>query len=441
MKGLSPTRFLELTDPVTWLTQNTGWIPFPYEAQILQDHNLRLRVIHKSRQIGVTTTISHEAAWRAATTPNRLVLIVSPSLRQSKVPMDTIHALLDTIPKLDHQIIRKNSTEIAFRNRSRILSLPNNPDRLRAYSATDIYLDEAAHFLNDEPVMRAIQPMLIATQGSLTIISTPFGKRGLFWDYYQRATNMQSLDATVRAYDLCPSTISPLITTADLEREKQMLTDFEFRQEYLGEFLEEVDVYFPIDLITPCVNPALESLDRAQPGKSFFYGIDFAKQRDETAVIILEKVKQLNGSNKLIVRQWFTWARMDYTDQIGRLSQLHKKLRCQKCKADQSGVGEAIIENLTQAIPTAEGTVFSAPTKIELAGRLRTVFEQKRLEIPNDPKLIMQINSLRYEISKSGNLLFKAEDKDRVHDDYLWALALAVSAASEPELVIQPLFD
>jgi len=441
MKGLNPSRFLELTDPVTWLIKNAGWGPFPYEAEILQDHNLRIRVIHKSRQIGITTTISHEAAWKAATTPNRLILIVSPSLRQSKVPMDRIHALVDTIPELDHQTIRKNSTEIAFRNGSRILSLPNNPDRLRAYTATDIYLDEAAHFLNDEPVMRVIQPMLIATQGPLTIISTPFGKRGLFWDYYQRIANMQTLDATVKVYDLCPSTISPIINTTDLEREKQMLTDLEFRQEYLGEFIEEVDVYFPIDLITPCVNPALEPFVRAQPGKSFYYGIDFAKQRDETAVIVLEKAKLPDGSTKLIVRQWFTWARMDYSDQIGRLSQLNRILHCQKCKADQTGVGEAIIENLKQAIPTAEGVLFSAPTKIDLAGRLRATLEQRRLEIPNDPKLIMQINSLRYEISKSGNLLFKAEDKNRIHDDYLWALCLAVSAASEYELVIKPLFD
>jgi phage FluMu gp28-like protein len=265
--------------------------------------------------------------------------------------MDKIHALLDTIPELDDQINRRNNSEITFRNGSRILSLPNNPDRLRAYSATDIYLDEAAHFLNDEPVMRAINPMLIATQGTLTIISTPFGKRGLFWENYQRATNNQSIDPTVKAYDLCPSTISPLITKAHLERERQMLTDLEFRQEYLGEFLEEVDVYFPIDLITPCVNPALQPLDRAQPQKSFYYGIDFAKQRDETAVIVLEKAKQPGGSSKLIVRQWFTWAHMNYSDQIGHLSQLRKQLPCQKCKADQSGVGEAIIENLKQAVP------------------------------------------------------------------------------------------
>jgi hypothetical protein len=43
----------------------------------------------------------------------------------------------------------------------------------------------------------------------------------------------------------------------------------------------------------------------------------------------------------------------------------------------------------------------------------------------------MQINSLRYQVSKAGNLLFESSEKEGVHDDYLWALALACYAARE----------
>ena len=46
-------------------------------------------------------------------------------------------------------------------------------------------------------------------------------------------------------------------------------------------------------------------------------------------------------------------------------------------------------------------------------------------DFPNDKKLIMQINSLRYQVSKTGNLLFESPEKEAVHDDYLWTLALA----------------
>ncbi len=59
--------------------------------------------------------------------------------------------------------------------------------------------------------------------------------------------------------------------------------------------------------------------------------------------------------------------------------------------------------------------------------------------LPNDKKLISQISSLRYEVSKVGNILFKTDD-ERVHDDYLWRSPLAVYAAREQSLVVKDLF-
>mgnify|MGYP001052739534 CR=1 FL=1 len=43
----------------------------------------------------------------------------------------------------------------------------------------------------------------------------------------------------------------------------------------------------------------------------------------------------------------------------------------------------------------------------------------------------MEINSLRYQVSKTGNLLFESSEKEGVHDDYLWAFAFACYAARE----------
>jgi hypothetical protein len=51
-------------------------------------------------------------------------------------------------------------------------------------------------------------------------------------------------------------------------------------------------------------------------------------------------------------------------------------------------------------------------------------FSLRCIRLPNDKKLIMQINSLRYQVSKTGNLLFESSEKEGMHDDYLWALAL-----------------
>jgi phage FluMu gp28-like protein len=425
-------------DPVEWLDAETGFKAWPYEAEILSDHTLRLRVVRKSRQIGITTTIAHEAIWKAYTIPERLVLLVSPSDRQSKIVMTRIQAVVNSNPRLHERVTRKNTSELWLDNKSAILSLPNNPDRLRGFSATDIYLDEAAHFLNDEPVMAAIKPMLIATKGRFTVISTPFGKRGLFWDQYRLATDQKGLEPDVKAYDLYPSTISPLISEEDMERERLNLTEMEFRQEYLGEFIEEVDVYYPLDLIKPCVDPTLKLLERGDPAKTYIMGVDFAKQRDETVVIILGREAK---NRTLVIQHLAAWSHMDYSDQIGRIGELNKRFKIGSCAADQTGVGEAVIEDLKRVVPNAKGIVFSVTSKTEMAAGLRTLFEQRRIRLPNEKKLIMQINALRYQVSKAGNLLFESSEKEGVHDDYLWALALACNAARETPLVVKDLFD
>jgi len=69
--------------------------------------------------------------------------------------------------------------------------------------------------------------------------------------------------------------------------------------------------------------------------------------------------------------------------------------------------------------------------KLELASGLRVLLEQKKLKIPNNKKLIMQLNGLHYQVSKTGNMVFESPEKDKLHDDYLWALVLVVLECDE----------
>ena len=109
--------------------------------------------------------------------------------------------------------------------------------------------------------------------------------------------------------------------------------------------------------------------------------------------------------------------------------------------AGRREVGVNLVEDLKRVVPNCQGVIFSIQTKTDMAAGLRALFEQKRIRIPNDKKLIMQINSLRYQVSKTGNLLFESPEKERVHNDYLWALALACYAGREEPLIVQDLFS
>jgi phage FluMu gp28-like protein len=120
---------------------------------------------------------------------------------------------------------------------------------------------------------------------------------------------------------------------------------------------------------------------------------------------------------------------MNYTEQIARIKQLSQLFEVKYAAVDQTGVGEAVLEILKQTLPYTEGVIFTRDTKVQLTTSLRLSLEKKKLALPNDPKLIMQMNSLRYTFSISGNLLYRPPESEKIHDDYLWALALAVYAA------------
>ncbi len=231
-----------------------------------------------------------------------------------------------------------------------------------------------------------------------------------------------------------------------MKRERINLTELEYKQEYLGEFIEQVDTYLPIDLIMTCVDSTIVfselpekgsfGLAHGEQGASYYLGVDFAKQRDETVVIFLER--SLEGI--LWLRHLSAWSKLDYSDQLGRIGQLTKQFPITHGYADQTGVGEPILEDLKRIVPSVKGIQFTQNSKVDLASGLRSLFEQKLIRIPNDRKLIMQLNGLRYQVSKTGNLLFESPEKERLHDDYLWSLALAAwsaikGLASSPDAV------
>ena len=106
--------------------------------------------------------------------------------------------------------------------------LPPSNDALRGYSADLAVLDEAA-YMQDE-VEIALRPMLAASQGRLVMLSTPWGRRGFFYDAWTRGEEWER--HCVPAYDV------PKITLPWLLRERKAMPDHAFRQEFMVEFVD-----------------------------------------------------------------------------------------------------------------------------------------------------------------------------------------------------------
>ena len=97
-----------------------------------------------------------------------------------------------------------------------------------------LIIDEAARVSN--ALYYSVRPMLAVSQGRLVVMSTPFGKRGWFFDEWENGTSWERTRVTAEE---CPR-----ITQEFLDEERTALGPRWYRQEYFCSFEETVDSVF-----------------------------------------------------------------------------------------------------------------------------------------------------------------------------------------------------
>jgi hypothetical protein len=203
-----------------------------------------------SRQSGKSTVTAAMAFHEAMFFAGSLVLLLSPSLRQSqelfRKVTDLRNKLGDPVPAKEESALR-----VEFRNASRIVALPGTEETVRGFSGVSLLVvDEAARV--PDPLYFAIRPMLAVSGGRMVCLTTPFGKRGFFFEEWTSENDWQRVKVTASE---CPR-ISPEF----LEEERKSLGDWWFRQEYLCEFTETSGQYFATELIEAAFSDEVEPL-------------------------------------------------------------------------------------------------------------------------------------------------------------------------------------
>jgi phage FluMu gp28-like protein len=111
---------------------------------------------------------------------------------------------------------------------------------------------------------------------------------------------------------------------------------------------------------------------------------------------------------------------------------LFRLLRLRQLKRaciDATGLGAQLAERAAERFEwKVEPITFSGPMKEELAFGLRADFEERRLRIVRDEKLVADLRGIKKEVTESGNIRFLGESGDS-HCDRFWAKALRQHAA------------
>lgn len=218
-------------DPAAWAAEVLGWVPDATQADMLQ-HVERQALACCTRQWGKTQTCATKVAHRALYLGG-LTVIVSPSGRQSGEMLARVRDVLkraDAGPLVGDGI---NEHSVVLPSGARVVGLPCDHRSNRGFSDVGLLVvEEAAYILDDEDyhAIGAFQTICTRPPRERWMISTPYGKRGFFYDAWRAVDGSQRV--MVRAED-CPR-----ISREWLDAERARLGARAFSQEYGCEFLD-----------------------------------------------------------------------------------------------------------------------------------------------------------------------------------------------------------
>lgn len=228
-------------DPVVFAEQ-AGLSPDPWQADVLRSTAPRVLLLC-SRQSGKSTVSAVAALHQALYRPGSLVLALAPALRQSQELFAKIGAAYRTAGR-PVPAAAENRLSLELENNSRIVCLPGSEKTIRGFSGVSLLLvDEAARV--EDSLYYAVRPMLAVSGGTIMMLSSPYGKRGVF---YKEWTGGEGWERYQVKAGYCPR-----ISSGFLEEERQALPERVYRQEYECSFEELEDQLFGYDVVEQAI--------------------------------------------------------------------------------------------------------------------------------------------------------------------------------------------
>lgn len=437
-----------------------------YQRDFLESTD-RFQIWLKGRQLGFSFVSAARALARSQNLDDYTCIISSYKLDDSKEKIRYAKQLYDSLP--DNYKKRKlvdNATSLEFVSRSgrkstgtRIIAQGKGPIRGKgSNNVLDVILDEFAFFGSwDSAVYTSAVPVLTRVKhGSLTVISTPLGKAGKFyeiWDGVRKYKNYKRRTIYWWDFSLLCKDVSRARAEAPemptLQRVEEFGTeqlhelfnamDMEsFQQEFECAFVDDSTSYFPLQMVYSCVMDdegeegqteqerltagGFHELRKKTTGR-LGGGYDVGRRKDASELISLDETETAK-----ILRHMATYKQSDFELQERELDRYLEIAKPARLCIDENGIGMQLAEGRRKKFGAqAEPVAFTNASKESMAVSLHRAFEKGRagMLIPNDRDLISQIVAIKRDVTATGAFRYSVERNDKHHGDKFWALALA----------------
>lgn len=416
-------------------------------------------MVNKSRQIGFSTIIAAEALHAAATRAAYKANFVSINQSEAADKIQIARTFYFSIPEelaatpLRPPLYGNSEMELSFHlppNVSELISQPASA-AIRG-GKKDIYFDEFAHVRDSKKLYQAALPAITRGDGRITIISTPLGQSGLFYDICTKTDDYPEYSRHAIPWWEC------LIMCASPEHQAEAMAEWErydtktrverwgskkinmifksfgadmqgFSTEYEATFVDELSSYLPWSLIVDAVDDEAGHPSKQghqipinwEPEGDVSIGVDLAKERDESVFTVIETIGE--DEPQRYVR--YIYATQDpYEKQWADLEKLIRRVKARRVSIDQTGVGNVFIEKAraSKFSGVIEGVVFTNKNKEEWATTLKGDLQLGTLHLPRHGELMRQMHNIQRVKTEAGFYRFTGKPRD----DYFWSLCLGL---------------
>ncbi len=331
-----------------------------------------------------------------ATKPNWKIGVYGPGWEEVSIYMDWIREHIAG-SLVEGSVILNQRFNMVFSSRARIIgrvaSIGSKGKRGRGFN--HLAVDEAAHVSDAD--MAIIRPTTLDLAASEWLTSTPSGHN----HFFRAEESGEYKIYHFTTYD------NPRIAKKDIDKEKKLMTDFEFQQEIMGEYLDDSHQPIPHALIEKAINNDLKFIDNPQEGHRYVAGLDLGRKRDRSVFVILDALK--NNQIRIAHIKEFTIDPKDPRFWVKVLD--HAEFLCdhfgiEKLLVDSTAMGDKPVLDLKLSFADKglntkiEGVNFSYAIKNKWEGLINQLclkFERFQIHFPFHMELVKQLKSIRFD--------------------------------------------
>jgi hypothetical protein len=363
-----------------------------------------------------------------------VVLVLAQNVKQARVVLGYVVGILESVPAFAGLITAKTAEVISLTNGIDIEIRAASFRGLRGVTSVACVADEVAYWFGDEQssnpdkeILDAIRPTLATTSGPLVCIGSPYARKGEMYATHQRHFGPHGdpliLVAHGTSRDLNPTLPQSVVDRA-LERDEAVA-----KAEYLAQFRSDLESYVAREAVEACVAVGVRERAPAS-GERYSAFVDPSGGSADSMTLAIGHRKA-----DVVIIDALRECRPPFSPEavVIEFAELLRAYRITKVVGDRYG-GEWPRERFRERGISYEP---AARAKSELYVTLLATLNSRRIELPDDKRLVTQLASLERRTARGGR--DNIDHPPGAHDDVAncvagVAAALAVGGGYDASL-------